>query len=123
MEMKTKLFKLDGSEGGSVELPSQFTEEYRPNLIRRAFWAFASLRWQPKGAFRLAGMQTTAEYFGRRHRWRQTINTGRSRLPREKLSGGRLGRVLQVPHAVKGRRAHPPKPQKILLEKINKKEK
>ena len=121
--MKAKVFKLDGSEHGIVDLPAQFEEEYRPDLIKRAFWAFRSLLWQPKGAFPLAGMQNTAEYFGRRHRWRQTINTGRSRLPREKLSGGRLGRVLTVPHAVKGRRAHPPKPQKILLEKINKKEK
>jgi large subunit ribosomal protein L4e len=122
--MKATVFKLDGSQDGQVELPSAYFEaEYRPDLIRRAFHALLSGRFQPKGAFPLAGMQTTAEYYGRRHAWRQTINTGRSRVPREKISGGRSGRVLQVPSAVKGRRAHPPKPLKILLEKINLKEK
>jgi len=121
--MKANVLKIDGSADGSVDLPTQFSTPYRPEVIKRAFWAFASLRWQPKGAFPLAGMQNTAEYYGRRHAWRQTINTGRSRLPREKVAGGRSGRVLRVPHAVKGRRAHPPKPEKILVEKINKKEK
>ncbi|MBS3070255.1 50S ribosomal protein L4 [Candidatus Micrarchaeota archaeon] len=121
--MKANVLKVDGTANGSVELPSQFSTPYRPDVIRRAFWAFSSLRWQPKGAFPLAGMQNTAEYYGRRHAWRQTINTGRSRLPREKVSGGRSGRVLRVPHAVKGRRAHPPKPEKVLVEKINAKEK
>ncbi|MDP2717998.1 MAG: 50S ribosomal protein L4, partial [Candidatus Micrarchaeota archaeon] len=59
----------------------------------------------------------------RRHAWRQTINTGRSHEPREKLSGGRLGNVRIVPNSNKGRRAHPPKPWKILKERINRKEK
>jgi len=122
--MNAQVLKLDGSQEGQVELPSAYFEcAYRPDLIRRAFHSLISSRFQPKGAFPLAGMQTTAEYYGRRHAWRQTINTGRSRVPREKIPGGRSGRVLQIPSAVKGRRAHPPKPQKILLEKINLKEK
>lgn len=121
--MNVKVFGADGTEKGTVELPRQFEESYRPDVIRRAFWAYESLRWQPKGAYPLAGMQNTAEYYGRRHAWRQIINTGRSRLPREKIAGGRSGRVLRVPHAVKGRRAHPPKIEKILVERINKREK
>ncbi len=121
--MNAKVFGADGSEKGTVELPRQFEEPYRPDLIRRAFWAFESLRWQPKGTYPLAGMQNTAEYYGRRHAWRQIINTGRSRLPREKIPGGRSGRVLRVPQAVKGRRAHPPKVEKKLVEKINRREK
>lgn len=121
--MNAKLFTSDGKENGTITLPHQFEEEYRPDLIKRAFWAYHSLRWQPKGAYPLAGMQNTAEYYGRRAAWRQTINTGRSRLPREKVPGGRSGRVLRVPHAVKGRRAHPPKVEKVLVEKINKREK
>ncbi len=121
--MKVKVLGVDGNSSESMDLPFHFEEAFRPDLIKRAFWALQSLTWQPKGAFPLAGLQNTAEYYGRRHAWRQTINTGRSRLPREKLPGGRSGRVLSVPHAVKGRRAHPPKPEKILIEKINKKEK
>lgn len=121
--MKAKVLGVDGTQGETVELPFQFEESFRSDLIKRAFWALQSLVWQPKGVFPRAGLQNTAEYYGRRHAWRQTINTGRSRLPREKLAGGRSGRVLTVPQAVKGRRAHPPKPEKILVEKINKKEK
>ncbi len=121
--MKASVLALDGKQEGQVDLPSQFQEGYRPDVIRRAYHSEASYKLQPKGNFPIAGLQNTAEYYGRRHAWRQTINTGRSRLPREKLTGGRSGRVMRVPHAVGGRRAHPPKPEKILVERINLKEK
>ncbi len=121
--MKANLFDLTGKQVGEVELPAQFNEFYRVDLIRRCFHAEFTARLQPKGSFPLAGLQTTAAYYGRRHAWRQTINTGRSRLPREKIPGGHSGRVLRVPHAVKGRRAHPPKAAKNLVERINLKEK
>lgn len=114
---------LEGKAGKQMELPLQFEEPLRPDLIKRAFHALATMRLQPKGTYPLAGLQTTAEYFGRRHRPRASINVGRSRLPREKLSGLRLGKVRRVPHSRSGRRAHPPKVQKILIEKINFKEK
>jgi len=121
--MKSSILGLDGKQAGEIELPAQFSEDFRPDVIKRAYHSEASYKFQPKGTFPIAGLQNTAEYYGRRHAWRQTINTGRSRLPREKLSGGRSGRVMRVPHAVGGRRAHPPKPQKILVERINLKEK
>ncbi|NYZ74791.1 50S ribosomal protein L4 [Candidatus Micrarchaeota archaeon] len=121
--MKASVFKTDGSQSGEVELPTQFGEEYRPDLIRRAFHAQRSLSYQPKGNYVLAGFNTTAEYYGRRHAWRQIINTGRSRLPREKIPKGRSGRVLRVPQAAKGHRSHPPKPWTKIVEKINSKEK
>src|SRR3989344_2033686 len=120
--MKVDVFDLEGKPNSQVEVPPQFEEPVREDLARRAFHAQASLYLQPKGADPRAGLKTTAEYYGRRRGWRQTINTGRSRLPREKLPGGKLGRVLRVPLAVKGRRAHPPKPQKNIIEKINLKE-
>ena len=121
--MKAKILDLAGKEEGEIDLPKQFDEEYRPDLIVRAYHAERTRFYQPKGAYPLAGKQTSADYYGRRHAWRQIINTGRSHLPREKIPGGRSGRVLIVPHAVKGRRAHPPKPAKKLVEKINLKEK
>lgn len=120
--MKIDVLDLQGNKAESMELPLQFTEEIRGDLIKRAFHAYASLFYQPKGSDPRAGLKTTAEYYGRRHAWRQTINTGRSRLPREKIPGGRMGRVLRVPLAVKGRRAHPPKPEKRIIERINVKE-
>ena len=121
--LKVQVFGLNGSPVGEVDLPPQFSEAFRPDLIRRAFHSEASKRLQPKGVFLLAGMQTTAEYYGRRRGWRQIINTGRSRLPREKIPGGGTGRVRMVPHSVKGRRAHPPKAVKRLVERVNFKEK
>ncbi|OIO24518.1 50S ribosomal protein L4 [Candidatus Micrarchaeota archaeon CG1_02_55_22] len=117
------LFDLKGAKEGELQVPSQFLQPVRPDLIRRAVHAQASLRFQPKGNFVLAGTLTSADYFGRRHEPRQTINTGRSRLPREKLPGGRLGNVRIVPHSKGGRRAHPPKTHKIIVERINFKEK
>jgi len=120
---KAQVLSLEGKPSGKeVELPTHFTEEYRPDVIRRACHAERTRFFQPKGSYPMAGLQTTAEYYGRRHSWRQTINTGRSRLPREKIPKGRSGRVLMVPQAVKGRRAHPPKPWKRLIERINHRE-
>ncbi|MBI5228587.1 50S ribosomal protein L4 [Candidatus Micrarchaeota archaeon] len=123
MSDKASVIDLSGNAVGEMSLPPQFSEPLRPDLIRRACHAERSLALQPKGSFLLAGMQNSAEYYGRRRGGhRTTINTGRSRLPREKIPKGRLGRVLQVPQAVKGRRAHPPKPWKKIVEKINHKE-
>lgn len=121
--MKVKIFALDGKQEKEMDLPEQFAEPYRPDLIRRAYHAYKTRFYQPKGAYPLAGMQTTAAYYGRRHAWRQMINTGQSHLPRVKIPGGRSGQVRIVPQSVKGRRAHPPKPWKVLKERINRKEK
>src|SRR3989344_4175105 len=49
-------------------------------------------------------------------------NQGIPHLPHEVRPKGQWGKVRRVPHYVKGRRAHPPKPEKILIEKINRKE-
>lgn len=121
--MNAKILSLEGKEVRQMELPAQFQTEMREDIVKRAFLSERSMLLQPKGSFPMAGLQTTAQYYGRRHSWRQTINTGRSRLPREKIPKGRSGRVLRVPHAAKGRRAHPPKPHKRIIEKINIKEK
>lgn len=121
--MKAKVLSLDGNAGREVELPAQFCEQIREDLVRRAVHSEQSRRYQPKGTYPFAGLETTAEYYGRRHAWRQTINTGRSRVPREKIPKGRSGRVLRIPSAVKGRRAHPPKAVKRIVERINLKEK
>ncbi|MFH1107264.1 MAG: 50S ribosomal protein L4 [Candidatus Micrarchaeota archaeon] len=121
--MKAKVIGINGNAGKEIDLPEQFEEQRRADIVRRAVHAEQTARFQPKGVFLMAGLQTTAEYYGRRHAWRQTINTGRSRVPREKIPKGRMGRVLRIPSAMKGRRAHPPKPWKRLRERINVKEK
>ncbi|HEV8289625.1 MAG TPA: 50S ribosomal protein L4 [Candidatus Norongarragalinales archaeon] len=121
--MKALVKDLAGKEEGEVQLPLQFDEAFRPDVIKRAYHAQATMRLQPKGAYPLAGIATTAQYYGRRAAWRAIINTGRSRLPREKIAKGRTGKVRIVPHSVGGRRAHPPVIQRKLIENINRKEK
>ncbi len=116
------VYSVKGEIIGNVELPEVFRTEYRPDLIQRAIVAEQANRRQIYGTYELAGMQTSADYFGnRRETFRITINRGQSRLPREKTGGGGLGKVRRVPQSVKGRPAHPPK-KKDWYVKINKKE-
>lgn len=120
--MKTSVVSVDGAKLREIELPAVFSEQVRQDLIIRAVLHEASKEFQPKGVHKLAGMQTTAEYRGRKEQYRSTKNKGISRLPREKLPKGRFGRVRMIPFAVGGRRAHPPVVMKVLVEEMNRKE-
>jgi large subunit ribosomal protein L4e len=120
--MKGNVYSLSGDVLKQVELPSAFSEPVRPDLIRRAVISEQTHEYQPKGAYKHAGVETSADYKGRKEDYGSIKNHGISRLPREKLAKGRFGKVKIVPFAVKGRRAHPPKTARILIEKINKKE-
>ncbi len=124
--MKAPVYSTDGIIVGEIELPSPFTEKVREDLIKRAVFAIQSARRQPYGSMEMAGRLFTAEYIGMRRlpEFRRTINVGRARLPRTKERGEILfGRVANVPQAVGGPRAHPPKVEKVWRQKINKKEK
>ncbi|MEZ0346553.1 MAG: 50S ribosomal protein L4 [Infirmifilum sp.] len=105
------VYDLEGNEAKKLTLPRIFGMSVRYDLIRRAFLAAFTARLQPKGNDVLAGLRTTAESLG--------VGHGIARVARIK-GGMRAARVTQ---AVKGRRAHPPKVEKILVERINKKEK
>jgi large subunit ribosomal protein L4e len=109
------LYSLKGKTKKTVELPSLFQEEVRPDLIKRAVLASQSARYQPHAPDWYAGKRSSAFSYGPGH--------GVSRVPRVKGSRyPRGGAGAIVPQAVKGRRAHPPKVEKVLLKKINKKE-
>ncbi len=106
---------LDGGIVREVELPEVFRAELRPDLIRRAFLAETSLNYQPKGTDVRAGKRTTAEPWGK--------GFGVSRVPR--IKGSRYhaaGKGAFSPSTVGGRAAHPPKVEKRLVQKVNKKE-
>lgn len=115
------VYSLKGKVKGSIELPDVFKAEYRPDVIQRAVVALQAERRGTYAAYPLAGLQTSASYQGRRQSFRQTINRGMSRLPREKPGGGGLGKVRRVPQSVGGRKAHPPK-GKDWFKKINRRE-
>ena len=123
MIMKVSIYSMDGAAKDKVELPSAFDEEVREDLIKRAFLSEQSELLQPKGAFYRAGLQTTARYVGRKEAYHSLKNRGGAMLPRELYPKGRIGRVRVVPWAVKGRAAHPPHPEKVLVERMNEKEK
>jgi len=97
--------------GRDIDLPTAFSEEYRPDLIRKAVIALQSTRRQPHGTYPYAGIQSSAVGWG--------SGRGVSHVPRIKTGS----RAAKVPQAKGGREAHPPVVQKVLLLRINKKEK
>ncbi|WP_456478476.1 50S ribosomal protein L4 [Geoglobus ahangari] len=108
--MKANVYGLNGEVVEEIELPAAFSEEFRPDIIRKAVHAIQSHRRQPYGPNPLAGTNYAAENWGPGH--------GYARVPRWKIGS----RAVKVPQAVGGRRAHPPKVQKKWEEKINRKE-
>lgn len=111
MSMKANVKAIDGSVLREIELPTVFDEEYRPDLIKRAVLAYQSELYQQYGADPYAGMRTSAEGWGSKR--------GESKIPR--IKNGSRG--AKVPQTKGGHPAHAPKAEKILVEKINKKEK
>ncbi len=120
--MKVPLYSLEGKEIDQIALPALFQTPLRPDLIRRAVLSEESYEKQPKGNYRYAGLETSAKYRGRKDTYATIKNRGIPHLPHEVLPKGRFGKVKRVPHAVKGRRAHPPKVNKKIHEEINRKE-
>jgi large subunit ribosomal protein L4e len=123
--MKADILSLEGKKIKSIDLPSQFSEEYRSDLINRAVLAIFSHKRQSYGAFERAGKQQSAKLSRRRHNYKTAYGIGISRVPRKTMwrRGTQFGWVgAFAPGMVGGRKAHPPKPGKIWDEKINRKE-
>ncbi len=123
--MKLTIKDSNGKDKGSQALPEQFLEPVRPDLIKRAVQAIQSHQRQPYGADPSAGLKASADVSRRRRKYRGSYGFGISRVPRKILSrrGTRMNWVgAEVPGTVGGRRAHPPKADKIFDKKINTKE-
>ncbi len=122
-ELKVPVYDLEGKKKSEIILPEQFRHDFRPDLIIRAFLAVMSHKRQPYGADPMAGKRTSADYRGRRGAYGAWINRGIARIPRIRVKSGHMTGVVRfVPHAVKGRKAHPPKAEKKWEQKINIKE-
>jgi len=109
--MKAQVKTIEGGVAKDIELPAMFSEEYRPDLIRKAVLALQSTRRQPHGAYPYAGICSSAVGWG--------SGRGASHVPR--LKNG--SRAAKVPQAKGGREAHPPVTAKVLVKEINQKEK
>ncbi len=121
--MKATIYALNGSKKGEVTLPAQFGEEYRPDVIKRAVLAMQSNARQAYGANPDAGFRTSAKHIARRRKYGTWANKNMHRIQRIRIGSGAMTGVARlVPGAVKGRRAHPPKAEKVWSEKINDKE-
>ncbi len=123
--MKLAVLDAAGARKGDVELPRQFSEAIRPDLITRAVHALQAAARQPYGADPEAGKRASAELSRRRRKYRGSYGFGMSRVPRKILSrrGTRMYMVgAFAPGTVGGRRAHPPKAEKQWDQKVNKRE-
>lgn len=123
--MKLNVIDAANNKRKEKELPSQFNEEVRPDLIKRAVLTIQSNKRQSYGASPEAGKRASAKLSKRRRAYRGSYGHGISRTPRKIMSrrGSRLNWVgAFAPNTVGGRRAHPPKAEKIWKKKINEKE-
>ncbi len=120
--MKSVLVSLDGKKGKEVTLPRQFSEDFRPDLIKKAVLAQQSHSIQPSGTKPMAGLRQSAFITKRRKHYKTTYGRGQSRTPRKVLSrkGMNFYYVGAVaPNTVGGRVSHPSKASKIWDLKIN----
>jgi large subunit ribosomal protein L4e len=120
-----KIYDVTGKETGKMELPPQFREEVRSDLIKRVVVAIESNKRQKYGAFAEAGKRNTVTTSKRRRKFRTTYGIGMARTPQKVMSvrGTRFNWVgAFAPNAVGGRQAHPPKSEKNWEHKVNKKE-
>ena len=124
-KMDIKIISKDNKEAGTKSLPVQFSEEYRPNLIKRAVHSLQSAARQAYGAHPRAGMRHSSDLSKRRRKYRGCYGFGISRVNR-KIHSRRGTRFFWVgassPQTRGGRRSHPPKAEKQWGKKINKKE-
>jgi len=113
--MKANVLDAEGKPIKEIELPKLFESSVNKTLIERAFWIMFTHKLQPKGRDPTAGMKVSAESWG--------TGYGIARLARIKGSGTpRAGQAGGVASVVKGRLAHPPKAEKKIYKRINKKE-
>jgi len=119
------IINLDGTKGKDVKLPDQFSEEIRPDLIKRAVVAIQTNKRQKYGAKPDAGMRASAKVSRRRRKYRGAYGKGISRVPRKvmlKRGTNIIFTAAFAPGTVAGRRAHPPKAEKNFEAKLNIKE-
>lgn len=114
--MNTKIYSIKGKKlSETIELPEVFQTQLRPDIIKRAVLAEQSWKRQPKGVSPMAGKSVAVENWG--------TGRGAARVPRIKGSRTHSAqRTAFIPQARGGHRAHPPRAEKKIIEKINRKE-
>ena len=107
---QTNVYSINGDVSQKVDVPEVFSTPYRPDIIKKAVLAAAANGRQPYGPAKKAGMRHAVSTRGK--------GTGSAR--NQRVHG--LGKASESPNNVSGRRAHPPRPERIWDMKINQKE-
>lgn len=124
--MKADILDINGKKTKAIELPSSFSKNIREDLIQQVLEI--KKHKQPYSPYFMAGRQHSAsgKIKHRRHVWMSGYGRGASRIPRKIMSrrGSQFNWMgAEIPFAVGGRRAHPPKILSMINEKkMNKKE-
>lgn len=123
--MKANVYDAAGKPMDKIDMPAVFSTPLRRDIITRAFLSIASRGRQAYGTDLLAGNRSSAHYHGRRRRVRWSM-MGKEMARMQRIHGNQPGylqfRARNVPQAVKGREAHPPKTWKDWTQRINRKE-
>jgi large subunit ribosomal protein L4e len=109
--MKVPVLSLENKKVEELDLPRVFNTPIRFDIIKKAVISIQSTKFQPQGRDPMAGKRTTAESKG--------TGLGISRVPRLK-QGNRAAFGVSI---VGGHAAFPPKSEKVIVKRINKKEK
>ncbi len=123
--MKAKIMGIDGKAGKEVSLPEQFSEEFRPDLIKKAVLVQQSHNVQPYGTKPTAGTRQSAMLSKRRKAYKTVYGRGGTRTPKKVMTRRGLHMYYVgafAPNTVGGRVSHPPQAVKIYDLKINVKE-
>jgi len=122
-----KLFDKSGKEKDKISLPKNFSVRIRGDILAKVYEATKRIYTQNYGSKIGAGAGYSASGIlkHKRHDWKSTYGKGISRIPRKILSrhGSSFNWVGATVSGTRGgRRAHPPKSEKNVFRKINKKE-
>jgi large subunit ribosomal protein L4e len=121
-----KILDTSANEKGDINLPNQFNQEIRVDLVKRSVDTIRCNKRQPYGTKIGAGMRASGKVSKRRNSYRTSYGHGISRVPRKILSrsGTRMNWVGAIaPGTIGGRKAHPPKSSKVFKKSMNTKEK
>jgi len=115
--MKVNILSLDGKKDNEIDLPKIFETDIKKDVIHKAYINLESHGFQKHSTHATAGQDVVADS--------NDPPTGRgiARIARMKGGGGgRQGQAGEVASTRGGRQAHPPKAEKVIFKKINKKE-
>lgn len=108
-----------------TDLPTQFQERIRPDIVKRAVLSIQTKKRQSEGNDPEAGLKHVTRWKKRNNAYRSQKGRGTARTPRKIMQGRGMqlyGEGAEAPNTRGGRRSHPPKTQTDHTEEINNKE-